>query len=116
MQNYEFYLINKNNLNCVVIYNLDSLIIKSGAYNNIFSALQTFFFDLKIFIKHTFTGSLKSISNVYQSNLWVERELKEFNNVNFYNLMDTRKLLSNYNYNHSLNYNQYSNIINDINI
>ena len=45
-----------------------------------------------------------------------ERENKEFNNIFFQNLNDTRKLLSNYNYNKNLQYNNFNNIINDINI
>jgi hypothetical protein len=96
-----------------MFYNLDSSIINK---NNYYIALQTFFFDLQIFINIKFTNYLTSLSSVYSGNTWVERELKEFNEVYFINLIDNRKLLSNYNYNNNLQYNQFNNIVNDIKI
>jgi Ni,Fe-hydrogenase III component G len=48
--------------------------------------------------------------------LWCEREVREFNKVNYVNLTDTRKLLSNYNYNENLQYNNFNNILNDIKV
>lgn len=47
---------------------------------------------------------------------WIEREIKEFNQINFINLIDSRKLLLNYNYNLNLDYSNYNNIINDLKI
>jgi len=113
---YLFCLLNKKNVNCMLLYNLDSVIVSEKGSNSIYSALQTFFFDIKILINTEFSKSIKSISCIYPSNLWVERELKEFNNVNFINMPDTRKLLSNYNYNNLLVYNNFNNILNDVNI
>jgi Ni,Fe-hydrogenase III component G len=61
-------------------------------------------------------NNILSISKIYFGNTWVERELKEFNNIYFIGLIDNRKLLSNYNYNNKLNYNQFNSIINDLKI
>lgn len=60
--------------------------------------------------------NIQSISSVYSGNSWIEREVREFNKIFFVNLNDTRKLLLSYNYNDTLHYNNYNNIINDINI
>lgn len=112
---YYFFLVNRYNLNSMLFYNLDASIVK-GKDNNYFIALQTFFFDLQILIQVNFNKYLTSLSKVYSGNTWIERELKEFNEVYFINLNDNRKLLSNYNYNNSLQYNQFNNIVNDIKI
>lgn len=72
--------------------------------------------DFKILTKILFYNNLQSISQIYCGNTWVEREIREFYNILFFNLLDSRKLLSNYNYNHNLEYNQFNNIIYDINI
>jgi Ni,Fe-hydrogenase III component G len=61
-------------------------------------------------------NNILSISKIYFGNTWVERELKEFNNIYFIGLIDSRKLLSNYNYNNKLNYNQFNSIISDLKI
>lgn len=63
-----------------------------------------------------FMNNLISISNIYKSFGWVERELKESNNLVFKGLKDSRKLLLNYNYNINNHYINYNNIINDIKI
>jgi hypothetical protein len=107
-----FFLLNKKNFNTIYFYNLDAVIINKTYY----IASSSFFFDLKLLLEVTHTNSLESISKVFYSFTWVERELKEFNNISFYNLKDTRKLLLNYNSNHDLTYNNYNAVINDLNI
>lgn len=111
-----FFLINKNNLNNYYFYLLDSTVLTNYEKKEYQVAYQSIFYDLKIFINVKFNKSLPSITKIYKSASWVERENKEFNNIFFQNLNDTRKLLSNYNYNKNLQYNNFNNIINDINI
>lgn len=50
---------------------------------------------------------LSTISTLFKSTLWVERELQEFYNINFYNLKDSRRLLTDYTYQKSLNNKEY---------
>jgi hypothetical protein len=108
--NFLFFLLNKYNLNNLFFYIVDSLIVKNVYY----VTYQTFFFDFKILVKSKFKVKIKSLSGIYGSMIWGERENKEFNKVSFSNLRDSRKLLSNYNYNNNNNYNNYSSIVNDI--
>lgn len=62
--------------------------------------------------------NLQSISNIYSSFTWVERELSESNNINFLNLKDSRRLLSDYNLfktdTNSYNTNSYNILTQDI--
>jgi len=111
-----FFLINKNNLNNMFFYNLDALIYNKNNSNKYYIGTKTFFFDLQILIEIKFSNKLQSLSKIYSGNNWIERELKEANNILFTNLLDNRKLLSNYNYNNSLEYNNYNLILSDIKI
>jgi len=111
-----FFLINKNNLNNIFFYNLDALVYNKNNLNKYYIETQTFFFDLQILIEIKFNNKLQSLSKIYSGNTWIERELKEVNNILFINLLDNRKLLSNYNYNNNLEYNNYNLILNDIKI
>lgn len=114
---YYYYLINKHNLNTLYFFNLDATVINSKTkINNYYITTQTVMSDFKILTKILFYNNLQSISQIYCGNTWVEREIREFYNILFFNLLDSRKLLSNYNYNHNLEYNQFNNIIYDINI
>lgn len=97
-------------------YNLDALIYSRNNLNKYYIGTQTFFFDLQILIEIKFNNKLQSLSKIYSGNTWIERELKETNNILFINLLDNRKLLSNYNYNNNLEYNNYNLILNDIKI
>lgn len=99
-----------------MFYNLDSVITKMNNKNNIYFSIQTFFFDLQIMLDIAFKNYIPSISKIYPGNCWSERELKEFNNIFFLNLLDNRKLLTNYNYNNNLEYNHFNQIISDIKI
>ena len=93
--------------------NLDAVVVDNCSYN---ISLQTFFYDLQIFVNINIIEKLSSLSKLYFGNTWIERELKENNEILFKNLTDNRKLLSNYNYNKSLEYNQFNSLINDIKI
>lgn len=84
--------------------------------NTYLLAYQSIFFDFKFLIETQFKQRITSVSSIYNGALWIERETKEFNSIQYTNLLDTRKLLSNYNYNTELQYNNFSNIINDLKI
>ena len=90
------------------------MVYKYKTQKNYHIAFQSIFFDYKLLLKIQTKFLLHSISNVYKSNVWVERELKEFNDIFYFNMNDSRKLLLNYNYNKVLPYSQYNNIIEDI--
>jgi hypothetical protein len=114
---YYFFLLNNKNISTLNFYILDMLVLKTNTdNNNYYVGYQSLFYDFKILIESKFYNNISSISKVYSGSLWSEREIKEFNKVNFSNLTDSRKLLSNYNYNDSINYNNFNNIINDIKI
>jgi hypothetical protein len=113
---YYFFLINKFNINLTYFYNLDATILNKIANKTYIISTQTFFYDLQLLLNINVANSVLSISKIYFGNTWLEREIKEFNNIYFIGLIDNRKLLSNYNYNNKLNYNQFNNIINDLKI
>ena len=48
------------------------------------------------------TNQVGSISNIFQSTTWVERELKEFSGLIFNNLRDSRRLLTDYTHHYNL--------------
>jgi Ni,Fe-hydrogenase III component G len=113
---YYFFLINKFNINSTYFYNLDATILNKIVNKTYVISTQTFFYDLQLLLNINVANNVLSISKIYFGNTWVERELKEFNNVYFIGLIDNRKLLSNYNYNNKLNYNQFNSIVNDLKI
>jgi len=113
---YYFFLINKFNINSTYFYNLDATILNKVVNKSYVISTQTFFYDLQLLLNINVANSVLSISKIYFGNTWVERELKEFNNIYFIGLIDNRKLLSNYNYNNKLNYNQFNSIISDLKI
>ena len=113
---YYFFLINKFNINSTYFYNLDATIVNKIVNKTYVISTQTFFYDLQLLLNINVANNVLSISKIYFGNTWVERELKEFNNIYFIGLIDNRKLLSNYNYNNKLNYNQFNCIINDLKI
>lgn len=47
-------------------------------------------------VTHTRQAVISSISTIFSSFNWVEREVREFSNTHFYGLRDTRRLLSDY--------------------
>lgn len=113
---YYFFLLNYKNLNSLNFYILDIMTFKSINVNNYYLAYQSIFFDFKILIETQFTHYISSISKIYNGALWLERETKEFNMIQYTNLNDSRKLLLNYNYNSALQYNNFNSVINDLKI
>lgn len=111
-----FFLINKKNLNSYLFYILDSLLINNNNNKTLYISYQSIYFDYKVLIETYIKNEIQSLSHILKGTIWIERELKEFSNIPYSNLLDTRKLLSNYNYNNILSYNNYNNIINDIKI
>lgn len=113
---YFFFLLNKKNTNTLNFYILDIVSLPIKTYYQYFISYQSIFFDYKVLVQTQFTKKTTSLSTIYNGALWIERETKEFNELQYNNILDTRKLLSNYNYNSSLEYNNFNNIINDLNI
>lgn len=109
---YIYFLLNRNHINTLLFINLDSTILKD--IKRCYYTLQTVFFDYKMLLITTFNTSIMSITTLYNGNVWLERELKEMNNIEFLYLTDTRKLLSNYTYDDTLLYNNYNIIINEV--
>lgn len=113
---YFFFLLNKKNTNTLNLYILDIVALPIKSYYKYFISYQSIFFDYKILVQTQFIKKTTSLSTIYHGSLWIERETKEFNEIQYNNILDTRKLLSNYNYNSTLEYNNFNNILNDLNI
>ncbi len=113
---YFFFLLNKKNTNTLNFYIVDLTVLDKKTVNEYNIVYQSIFYDFKLLIETTFKKNISSISTIYNGSLWIERETKEFNDIQYTNLLDTRKLLSNYNYNNNLEYNNFNNIINDLKI
>lgn len=71
-----------NSLTWVVQFNLASMLFDNRVNVHTVVSLKDF--------------SLASVSSVYQSCIWLERELSDFTNINFIGLTDTRRLLLDY--------------------
>jgi len=110
---YFYFLILKNSLHSLYFYIADMTVLKKIS-NHLFISHQSIFFDIKVLLEIKILTTFVSISSLYQSSTWLEREIKEFTTTNIFNLKDTRKLLTNYNYNQTINYTNYNNITNDL--
>lgn len=117
-ENYLFFyfLLNKKNTTSLNFYITDLTTFNNKNINTYLIVYQSVYYDYKLLIQTIYKSKISSISSIYSGSLWIERETKEFNSVQYINLLDSRKLLSNYNYNNSLEYNNYNNIINDLKI
>lgn len=126
---YFYYLINRKNLNNLLFSNLDCVFSNYVDFSKFFFSHQTFFCDFKYLLEvstekemvPTYSAnrvkeSFMSTSTIFKGNTWSEREMREFNDILFINLIDSRKLLSNYNYNKDIRYNQFNYIIDDISV
>ena len=71
-----------NNLNWVIQFNLASMLLDNRLSVHTVVSLKDF--------------SLNSLSSVYHSCIWLERELSDFTNISFVGLTDTRRLLLDY--------------------
>ena len=124
---YSLICINSNNSNNVLteishksvgLYNL--LLLKNSLINNFFtvdglitlnknkknfyitfSCVQTNERYSLLLMTHDMTNLFSSLTSLFRSFIWVERELAEFNSVQFKNLTDSRRLLTDY-LNHNL--------------
>lgn len=95
-----------NNLNTTQLVYANSCLLTNNKINIYISLLKT-------------KNSILSISNIFKSTTWVERELQEFNNITFLFLRDSRRLLTDYtndknNYNKDNYYNNYNVITQDL--
>lgn len=133
IKNVKFNYINKNDKDILLSNNshlfIYTLTLKYNFYllkfflydlsflnNNFYYIFETYFFNIKLTFKYKKNSKVNmSISNIFNSAVWSERELKELNNITLTGLKDTRKLLNNYN-NNSIQYNNYNNINYDYNI
>ena len=110
------HLLNKFNLSGSKFFTLDKTIYDYNSKKNYYIAIRSIFFDFQLLIKISTNKEIQSVSSIYSGDLWVERELREMSGIHYKNLQDSRKLLLNYNYNQQLQYNQYNNIIEDIQV
>ena len=113
---YYFFLLNKKNTSNLNFYITDLTMFNNKTLNTYLIVYQSIFYDYKLLIQTSFKTNIQSLSSIYKGSLWIERETKEFNSINYLNILDSRKLLSNYNYNTTLEYNNFNNIINDLKI
>jgi Ni,Fe-hydrogenase III component G len=90
---------------------------KNNIILNLSSYLTGNYYKLVFNLNDQITN-FSSLSNIYSSFTWVERELSEANNINFLNLKDSRRLLSDYNLfktdTNSYNTNSYNILTQDI--
>lgn len=104
-----------------IIFPVDMVYFSKINKNNIILSLSSYltgnYYKL-VFNLNEQINNFISLSNIYSSFIWVERELSEANNINFLNLKDSRRLLSDYNLfktdTNSYNTNSYSVLMQDI--
>lgn len=84
-----------NYLNNFLIDSNKKIVKKTLLISNIFLSL---FLDIKIIQIHYYTKqiSIKTLTNIFQNAIWLERENSEMFNINYLFLKDTRKLLLDY--------------------
>lgn len=88
--------------------------------SNLFSAYSCYFFNFSIynFSNLNITNQLNSLSKLFLSCVWIERELSEFFNIFFIGLKDSRRLLSDYTTNtpshHTYKTTMYSGFVQDL--
>ena len=109
---YYYYLFTLTNINSFVFYVLDITAVKCKL-PKVFTTHQSYFFDYQVTTITSIHNSVASISQINRGSSWLERENKELNKVNYVNLLDSRKLLLNYNYNLNVYYSSFNQIIND---
>jgi len=112
---YFYYLISLNHINSFFFYILDLTTINLKK-KQLVTSTQSIFFDYKVTTTVNSSKDIHSISKLNKGSTWLERENKEMNLVNYINLLDSRKLLLNYNYNQEILYHNFNHIINDISL
>lgn len=97
---YSFILLLKLQFNNVFFPVDMTYFSKTKNNNNVILGLSSYFtgnYYKLLFNLNQQQTNLTSISTIYSSFVWVERELSESNNIIFLNLKDSRRLLSDYN-------------------
>ena len=97
---YRFLLILRLKYNDV-FFPIDTCFYKTEKTSNFVTGISSYFtntcYRLVFSIDNTKNNiNFISISNIYSSFTWVERELSELNNITFVNLKDGRRLLTDY--------------------
>lgn len=108
--------INTNNNNLIFLllkssynsnyYNVDMTFFKKSADSLLISYFSNIINYEKVLITTNILHNknhLNSLSNLFQSTIWTERELQEFHYIIFLKLRDTRRLLTDYTYSKLLN-------------
>jgi len=117
---YHFVILLKLQFNNI-LFPVDMTYFSKTNENNIILNLSSYltgnYYKLVFNLNDQITN-FSSLSNIYSSFTWVERELSEANNINFLNLKDGRRLLSDYNLfktdTNSYNTNSYDTLMQDI--
>lgn len=95
------------------IFLVDSSISKDNYINYFFSdVLNGTRYNLLYKVKNN--SNITSISSIYNSSVWVERELSEFNKINFIGIKDSRRLLTDYTIFNINNNNSFNTIISEL--
>lgn len=108
-----YYLLILNHINSFLFYILDSTRIDKKNSKLIINH-QSIFFDYQVTSITCINKKISSISKINKGSAWSEREDRELNDTNYINLLDSRKLLLNYNYNSDISYSGFNQIVNDI--
>lgn len=108
-----YYLLILNHINSFLFYILDSTRIDKKNSKLIINH-QSIFFDYQVTTITCINKKISSISKINKGSSWSEREDRELNNTDYTNLLDSRKLLLNYNYNSDISYSGFNQIVNDI--
>lgn len=109
-----FLLLNKKNTNTLNFFYSDITVVGNNYKNQYLINYQSIFYDFRVLILVNFFNQIISLTKINKGLTWSERELKEFNKVSISNLLDSRKLLTNYNHNNATAYNNFNNIVNDL--
>lgn len=81
----------------------------AGLKNNIsIIALSCLLTNERMLIKYSLKNRIISIQSIFPASTWLERELSEFNNFFLISAIDTRRLLTDYTQQSSLNNNTYN--------
>lgn len=86
----------KTDLSSIFFYLSDNFYCKYTNALILQYLFSSYFFNKRLIMFFKVFTDINSISTVYSNSKWLERELREFTNIYFCGLRDTRKLLLNY--------------------
>lgn len=113
-QNYSHFLLLKNTLNNLFFFKDFTYLTNT---KQLIYCYSCFFTGAKLFVFKKLKKNIISLSNIFFSQNWFERELSEFNSLYIINLKDNRKLLTDYGSNNNsfkeLKFNQYNVVLNE---